>query len=96
MAIVDQWKGRIMKIDAPGTLLTNSMGASDYRLHSRLHHEIVHRAGEVGMAGATVLRSIQAFPPVLDTLIDDGPVVRKTPDIILDRGLQPGWRGERA
>jgi len=85
-----------MKIDAPGTLLTNSIGASAYQLHSRLHHEIVHRAGEVGMAGATVLRSIQAFPPVLDTLIDDGPVVREAPDIILDRSHQPKRRRERS
>jgi len=97
MAIVDQRKGRIMKIDEPGTQLTSSIRESDQRLHRLQYTEIIQRARDARLAGATVLRSIKEdFLPRSDHLIGDGPVVRVTADIILNRGHQPRGRGERS
>lgn len=50
-----------MKIEGPGTRLTIYIGESDAHRHHPLYHEIVQRAREAGLAGATVLRGIEGF-----------------------------------
>lgn len=50
-----------MKIEGPGTRLTIYIGESDQHKHRPLYHEIVQRAREAGLAGATVLRGIEGF-----------------------------------
>jgi uncharacterized protein len=50
-----------MEIEGPGTRLTIYIGESDQHRHRPLYHEIVQRAREAGLAGATVLRGIEGF-----------------------------------
>jgi len=50
-----------MKIEGDGKLLRIYVGESD-RWHGRpLHEAIVHKARELGLAGATVLRGLEGF-----------------------------------
>ena len=77
-----------MKIEGPGTRLTIHLGESDQHKHRPLYHEIVQRAREAGLAGATVMRGIEGFGAStrlhtarLLTLSEDLPVVI----IIVDR-----------
>ncbi|MEX0745813.1 MAG: DUF190 domain-containing protein [Phycisphaeraceae bacterium] len=77
-----------MKIEGPGTRLTIYIGESDQHKHRPLYHEIVQRAREAGLAGATVLRGIEGFGASsrlhtarILTLSEDLPVVI----VIVDR-----------
>jgi uncharacterized protein len=71
-----------MKIDGPASRLTIYIGESDQHHHRPLYHEIVSRAREAGLAGATVLRGIEGFGASsrlhtarILTLSEDMPVV---------------------
>lgn len=46
---------------APALRLTVLIGCDDRVRRRPLYHEIVHRAHEAGLAGATVLRGIEGF-----------------------------------
>lgn len=50
-----------MKIEGPGVRLTIYIGERDQHNHRPLYHEIVQRARESGLAGATVLRGMEGF-----------------------------------
>lgn len=50
-----------MKLTGPAVRLTIMIGESDQWHHRPLFTEIVHRAHEAGLAGATVLRGIESF-----------------------------------
>lgn len=50
-----------MKIEGRGARLTIYVGESDQHRHRPLYHEIVQRARERGMAGATVVRGVEGF-----------------------------------
>jgi uncharacterized protein len=50
-----------MKIEGPATRLTIYFGECDQYKRRPLYHEIVQRAREAGLAGATVLRGIEGF-----------------------------------
>ncbi|MEO3809090.1 DUF190 domain-containing protein [Sphaerisporangium sp. B11E5] len=50
-----------MKLEGPATRLTVLIGESDQWHHRPLYHEIVRRAQEDGLAGATVLRGIEGY-----------------------------------
>lgn len=45
----------------PATRLSIFIGADDRWRHKPLHHEIVRRAREAGLAGATVLHGIEGY-----------------------------------
>ncbi len=48
-------------LDGPARRLTILIGESDQWHHKPLYTEIVHRAQEAGLAGATVLRGVEGF-----------------------------------
>ena len=50
-----------MKIDGPAVRLTIFIGEDDTWRHKPLYHEIVNRAREAGLAGATVLRGCEGY-----------------------------------
>ena len=50
-------------LHGPATRLTVFLGDSDQWHHKPLYTEIVHRAQQAGMAGATVLRGVEGFGP---------------------------------
>ncbi len=50
-----------MKLEGPGERLTISIGETDQYHHRPLYTEIVERAHQAGLAGATVLRGIEGF-----------------------------------
>lgn len=50
-----------MKLEGPGERLTIYIGDTDQHRHRPLYTEIVERAQQAGLAGATVLRGIEGF-----------------------------------
>lgn len=50
-----------MALEGPATRLTVLVSESDRWQHHPLYTEIVHRAHQAGLAGATVLRGIEGF-----------------------------------
>jgi PII-like signaling protein len=50
-----------MKIEGPALRLTIFVGEDDQWHHRPLYHEIVHRAHQAGLAGASVLRGVEGF-----------------------------------
>jgi PII-like signaling protein len=50
-----------MRLTGPARRLTIFIGESDQYHHHPLYTEIVHRAHQAGLAGATVLRGIEGF-----------------------------------
>ncbi|MCW2878470.1 MAG: hypothetical protein JWQ95_2570 [Sphaerisporangium sp.] len=50
-----------MKLEGPAVRLTILVGESDQWRHRPLYHEIVRRAHEAGLAGATVMRGIEGY-----------------------------------
>lgn len=50
-----------MKIEGPAVRLTIFIGEDDTWHHKPLYHEIVHRAHNAGLAGASVLRGIEGY-----------------------------------
>jgi PII-like signaling protein len=50
-----------VKLEGPAVRLTVMVGETDQWHHRPLYHEIVRRAREDGLAGATVLRGIEGF-----------------------------------
>jgi PII-like signaling protein len=50
-----------MKLEGPAERLTIFIGESDQYRHRPLYAEIVHRAHEAGLAGATVLRGFEGY-----------------------------------
>ncbi|MFC4533414.1 DUF190 domain-containing protein [Sphaerisporangium dianthi] len=51
----------MMKIEGPAVRLSIFVGESDQWRHRPLYHEIVRRAREAGLAGASVVRGIEGF-----------------------------------
>jgi PII-like signaling protein len=50
-----------MRRNGPAKRLTVFIGESDQHHHKPLYSEIVHRAHQAGLAGASVLRGIEGF-----------------------------------
>jgi len=50
-----------MRLSGPALRLTVFVGESDRWEHRPLYAEIVHRAHDAGLAGATVLRGIEGY-----------------------------------
>ncbi|GGK87416.1 UPF0166 protein [Sphaerisporangium melleum] len=50
-----------MKIEQPAVRLSVFVGESDQWHHRPLYHEIVRRAHEAGLAGASVVRGIEGY-----------------------------------
>jgi uncharacterized protein len=50
-----------MKLEGPGERLTIYIGETDQHHHRPLYTEIVERAQQAGLAGATVLRGMEGF-----------------------------------
>lgn len=50
-----------MKLQGEGKLLRIFIGESDQWNHKPLYEELVHKAREMGLAGATVVRGIEGF-----------------------------------
>jgi len=50
-----------MKLEGPGERLTIFVGESDQHGHRPLYTEIVERAHDAGLAGATVVRGFEGF-----------------------------------
>ena len=50
-----------MRLQGPALRLTIFVGESDRYQHHALSHEIIRRAREAGLAGASVLRGIEGF-----------------------------------
>ncbi len=50
-----------MRLSGPATRLTVFVGEDDQWHHKPLYAEIVHRARQAGLAGASVLRGIEGF-----------------------------------
>ena len=50
-----------MKLEGPGERLTIFVGESDQHGHKPLYAEIVERAHQAGLAGATVVRGFEGF-----------------------------------
>ncbi len=50
-----------MKLEGPSRRLTVFIGEADTYQHHSLATEIVHRAQQAGLAGATVLRGVEGF-----------------------------------
>jgi PII-like signaling protein len=54
-------KETIMKLEGPGERLSIFIGESDQHGHRPLYTEIVERAHDAGLAGATVVRGFEGF-----------------------------------
>ncbi|MGW4643589.1 DUF190 domain-containing protein [Sphaerisporangium sp. NPDC004334] len=52
---------KTMKLQGPALRLSVFVGESDQWHHRPLYHEIVRRAHEAGLAGASVVRGIEGF-----------------------------------
>lgn len=50
-----------MRLQGPARRMTIYVGESDHFHHRPLYAEIVHRAHECGLAGASVIRGIEGF-----------------------------------
>ena len=50
-----------MTIEGPALRLTVFIGEDDQWHHRPLYHEIVHRAHQAGLAGASVLRGVEGY-----------------------------------
>jgi len=50
-----------VRIDGPALRLTIFIGEDDTWHHKPLHHEIVRRAQQAGLAGATVVHGIEGY-----------------------------------
>ncbi|HSV65911.1 MAG TPA: DUF190 domain-containing protein [Mycobacteriales bacterium] len=50
-----------MRLAGRAIRLSIFIGEDDTWHHTPLHHEIVHRAHEAGLAGATVLRGVEGY-----------------------------------
>ncbi len=50
-----------MKLEGPGERLSIFLGESDQHGHKPLYSEIVERAHDAGLAGATVVRGFEGF-----------------------------------
>jgi hypothetical protein len=50
-----------MKLEGPGDRLTIYIGETDQHHHRPLYTEIVERAQQAGLAGATVVRGMEGF-----------------------------------
>lgn len=50
-----------MTLQGPATRLTLMLGESDQTQHHPVYTEIVHRAHQVGLAGASVFRGVEGF-----------------------------------
>lgn len=50
-----------MKLEGTGERVTIYIGETDQYHHKPLYTEIVHRAHQMGLAGATVVRGIEGF-----------------------------------
>jgi PII-like signaling protein len=50
-----------MKLEGPALRLTIFVGESDQWHHKPLYHEIVHRAHDAGLAGASVINGIEGY-----------------------------------
>jgi PII-like signaling protein len=50
-----------MKLEGPGERLTIYIGETDQHHHRPLYTEIVERAQQAGLAGATVVRGMEGF-----------------------------------
>jgi len=50
-----------MKLEGPAMRLTVFVGEDDQWHHKPLYHEIVHRAHQAGLAGASVLRGVEGY-----------------------------------
>lgn len=50
-----------MKLSGPAMRLTIFVGEDDQWHHKPLHTEIVHRAHQAGLAGATVVRGVEGY-----------------------------------
>lgn len=50
-----------MQLSGPALRLSIFIGEGDTWHHTPLHHEIVNRAREAGLAGATVLRGVEGY-----------------------------------
>jgi len=50
-----------MKLEGPQKRLTIFIGEADHHGHTPLATEIVHRAQQAGMAGASVFRGVEGF-----------------------------------
>ena len=50
-----------MKIEGPAVRLTIFLGEDDTWHHKPLYHEIVRRARDAGLAGASVLRGVEGY-----------------------------------
>lgn len=48
-------------MEGPGTRLTIYLGEDDHWHHKPLYHEIVRRARDAGLAGASVLRGVEGY-----------------------------------
>jgi uncharacterized protein len=77
-----------MKLEGPGERLTIFIGESDQHGHKPLYAEIVERAHQAGLAGATVVRGFEGFGA--SSRIHTARILRMTEDlpvvvIIVDR-----------
>jgi uncharacterized protein len=77
-----------MKLEGPGERLTIFIGESDQYGHKPLYVEIVERAHDAGLAGATVVRGFEGFGA--SSRIHTTRILRMTEDlpvivIIVDR-----------
>jgi uncharacterized protein len=77
-----------MKLEGPGERLTIFIGESDQYGHKPLYVEIVERAHDAGLAGATVVRGFEGFGA--SSRIHTSRILRLTEDlpvvvIIVDR-----------
>jgi PII-like signaling protein len=77
-----------MKLEGPGERLTIFIGESDQHRHKPLYAEIVERAHQAGLAGATVVRGFEGFGA--SSRIHTARILRMTEDlpvvvIIVDR-----------
>jgi len=77
-----------MKLEGPGERLTIFIGESDQHGHKPLYTEIVERAHDAGLAGATVVRGFEGFGA--SSRIHTARILRMTEDlpvvvIIVDR-----------
>ncbi len=50
-----------MRLEGPAVRLTIFIGENDHWHHKPLYTEIVHRAHQAGLAGASVLRGIEGY-----------------------------------